>query len=217
MTFPLDHAWPPDLPTFRADGHAFSDTGVAGKPFAFERGEDRQRTSYTVNPQLVSVSARYTQAQYDRYEAFCEDELPAAAGRFDVRVAQQGAVGVAWWSAQFVGTPRETALKGGRWLVEAELLLTDGPHATRTAPGLRAALVTTTALRSVAEVDPNMRDTVGLDTALSGYFTAQIVHALLALDTELTGHFDSAAERVLESGAARVTEGGVARVLESAP
>jgi hypothetical protein len=220
MSFPLYQAWPSELPLFRLDGHSFEDVGVAADGFAFERGEDRQRSRYTINARIVTVSSVFTLPEYDRFVDFCEGELVAAAGRFDVRVADEmDRLGAAWWSAQFVGPPRETPLNGGKlWLIEAELLLTDGPYATRTAPGLMAELVTTTALRGVAEADPNMRDTVGVDTALSARFTDQIVHALLALDTELTATFgESPAARVLESGAARVTEGGVPRVLERAP
>jgi hypothetical protein len=139
MTFPNNHALPAELLLWLADGNVFEDQGITDEPVQFERGEDRERPLYTFNPIIVSVAMMCSQEQFDRLVTFYEDELQAGARIFDVRVTKQGGhrTALEWWAAQFVGPPRYEAQHRSHWRVTAELLLRDGPYATRTAPGLR--------------------------------------------------------------------------------
>jgi hypothetical protein len=220
MTFPNDHAWPGELPPLRLAGHVLADVGVGGEPVAFERGEDRQRTRYTVNPRLATVSTLLTQAQYDRFVDFVENELWAAARRFDVRVATEGGVraGLSWWSAQFVGPPREVPRgsigRGVRWEVFAELLLLDGPYATRTAPSLRGQALLTTALVAQPVVDSMLRGRATLTTTLHGRPTVPPLYGQATLTTSLTGYLGSEG-LLLEDGEMFLDEAGEQIALES--
>lgn len=214
MTFPNDSAWPG--PPLRLGAHALADVGVGGEPVAFERGEDRQRTRYTVNPRIASISTLLTQAQYDRFVAFVEDELWAGARRFDVRVATEGGVraGHSWWAAQFVGPPREVPRARGWWEVSAELLLLDGPHATRTAPGLRGQATLATALVAQPVVDSMLRGQATLTTTLRGRFGVPPLYGQATFASALTGDLGEDG-LLLETGAPLRAEDGAPIALES--
>jgi hypothetical protein len=145
MYFPSDHRYPGELPHWGASGHSFEDVGVA-EEVAFERGEDRARQKYTWAPQITSVSTLLNQAQFNRFSTFYEDELRAGTSRFDTLVAAQGedvAAGTyqsAWWSAQFIAPYTAEGIatsRGIHYRITAQLLLLDGPYATRTATTLR--------------------------------------------------------------------------------
>jgi hypothetical protein len=184
MTFPSVHRWPSELPALLLAGHVFSDVGVAEEA-EFEQGEARARQIYTFNPQLVSVSTRLTQTQFDRFVAWFEDEIVAGAERFDVFVAEQGGGSDgAWWEAQFVGPPRMEA-KSGRWIVSAELLLLDGPYATRTAPSLRGLATQTTQLIAQPVIDTGLRGLAVQSTELLGTLAAPSLRGLAEQTTEL--------------------------------
>jgi hypothetical protein len=175
MTFPNDHAWPRELPAFLLAGHGFADQGITDEPVQYERGEDRQRQRWTFNPLVASVGCTLKQAHFDRFVTWYEDELIAGSKRFDVRVAEQGGVRTAeWWAAQFIGPPRcevitkETST-GHYWRVSAELLLLDGPYATRTAPGLRGLSTFVTRLYAKQASNTALRGLSTFTTELKGF------------------------------------------------
>jgi len=144
-TFPSLHRYPPQLPAFEVAGHTFEDVGVS-EDFAFERGEDRARQIYTFNPQVVSVSVEFSDAEFSDFSTWYEGEILAGGARFDVEVASQAGTGVAWWTAQFVG-PYKWEAFGWYFVLSAQLLLLDGPHDTRTAPGLMGRTSSSFSLR----------------------------------------------------------------------
>jgi hypothetical protein len=207
MTFPSLYRWPGELPALRLAGHAFSDVGVADEA-EFEQGEARARQIYTFNPQLVAVSTRLTQTQFDRFVGWFEDELVAGAERFDVFVAEQGGGSDgAWWEAQFVGPPRMEA-KSARWLVSAELLLLDGPYASRTAPSLRGLATQLTQLIAQPVIDGTLRGLATQATVLLGTLSTPALRGLAVQATELLAVSDDGF--VTELGDALSSEGGSA-------
>lgn len=216
MTFPNDHRYPGELPTFKAAGHAFSDQGVA-EDIAFEQGEDRSRQVYSFNAQLVSVSTRLTQVQFDRFSEWYEDDLRAGTLRFDAQVAQQGGspgAFTAWWEAQFVGPYRFQA-RSGRFEVTAELLLLDGPHATRTAPSLRASTPAYHRVVAMPVVDTVLRASTPVAASVEAIVPPPVLYANTPINAEVIAILpDDDAARLLEDGAARTTEGGDARRTE---
>jgi hypothetical protein len=172
-------------------GHAFADVGVAEEA-QFEQGEDRARQVVTWAPQLVQVSTRLTQAQYDRFVEWFEEDLSAGTLRFDAPVAAQGGVtgeidAVAWWEAQFVGPPRAEA-QGPRWLVTAELVLLDGPYSSRTAPGLLASLTARGQARAELVVATALRAWLTAEGQVTAALTAASLRGLMTAQAEVTGY-----------------------------
>lgn len=216
MTFPNDHRYPGGLPAFKVAGHGFSHIGVA-EDIEFERGEDRGRQIYTVNPQLVAVATRLTQAQFDRLGEWFENDLLAGASRFDAQVAEQGGspgAFTAWWQAQFVGPYRWEARSGGRYEVTAELLLLDGPYATRVAPTLRGSMTLRTRLTARLVNDGVLRGSMTLSTRLTASPTLPTLRGSMTLTTRLTAFLGDTTDRLLEDGQGRLNEPGVARTTE---
>jgi hypothetical protein len=208
MTFPSDNRWPGELPGLMVEGHVFADHGISDEPVAFERGEDRQRVIYTFNPQLVSVRTRLTQTEYDRFVDFYEDELLAGARQFDVLVAEQGGgSGGAWWQAQFVGPPRTDALRG-RYMVSAELLLRDGPYASRTAPSLRGLAMQVTQLIAQPVIDAVLRGLATQSNTLLGRPTLPTLRGLALQTTTLLALASETEALLLESGDGTLFESG---------
>lgn len=185
--FPSNHRYPGGLPPFLRNGHNFAHVGVA-EDIAFERGEDRSREMYTFNPQMVTVSTELNQAEFDTFSAWYEDELKAGTCRFDVQVAEQGGIGLAWWAAQFVGTYRWNYLSGDYYEVSAELLLLDGPYATRTAPTLRGTMSLATRLVAAMVVDTVLRGSMRLTTTLQARPATPTLRGAAILTTTLQGY-----------------------------
>lgn len=157
MGYPSDHAWPSDLPLWTIEGHELAALErVAAVPF--EQGEDRHRDQFTFTAWRATVSSPlWTQAQYDRFDAWFESALQAGAELFDVPVHSLDGAGVQWWQARFLAPPRVQPRRA-RVRISAELLLLDGPYAggtgpgtegdTRVPPALRARLVRDSAVRA---------------------------------------------------------------------
>lgn len=137
MAFPSDHRWPVALPAFRLLEHELA-AGERVEVAAYEAGEDRHREQFSATPWLARVATRLTQAQYDVFAAWYEGELEAGARPFDVQVQSMEGEGPEWWAAMFVEPFRNAVASGYRHAVTAQLLLLDGPYATRTAPTMRA-------------------------------------------------------------------------------
>jgi hypothetical protein len=182
--FPSLHRYPGEIPNWWAEGHAFEDLGVAD-PVPFERGEDRQRRRFTWAPQIVAVSTRFTQAEFDRFDEWYEQDLQAGAQRFDARVAAQGGDAVAWWAAQFVGPYTVTAQRA-RYLVQAQLLLLDGPYDERTAPSLQGLSEQVTLHPGRFLVDALLRGLASQVTAHPGRLSAGFT--LRGLSEQVTEH-----------------------------
>jgi hypothetical protein len=194
--FPSDHAYPNELPDWLLDGHAFDAVGVTDDA-AMDQGEDLMRQVYTWVPKIANVSTTITQAHFDRFFGFYEDELLAGTRRFDTKVAAEGGRGPEWWVAQYIAPPQWEAREGG-WLytVRAQLLLLDGPYSLRLAPSLRARL--------------------GVVTQLEARLDAEVVlRAQMAVVTSMSGFLGDVPLRITEDGTDRITEDGAARSLES--
>lgn len=127
MAFPSDHAFPNDLPVWRQSGYV-TRAGERVEATAFEQGEDREREIRTFTPMMVSASLLLTQAQFNRFEAWVDDDLQAGSQRFDGRFASVSGRGLQWWQAMFVGPHRWTAMGRGFFVVTAEMILLDGPY-----------------------------------------------------------------------------------------
>lgn len=211
--FPSLHRYPGGLPHFLRAVHNFEHIGVA-EDIAFERGEDRSRQLYTFNPQLVSVSTLLTQAEFTTFDAWYEDDLRAGAVRFDVQVMSQGGHTQPWWAAQFVGPYRWAARRVNLYDVTAELLLLDGPYATRTAPGLRGSMTLTTRLVAAMVVDSVLRGSMTLTTTLQARPSLPTLRGSMTLATTLTAFLGDPVDRLLEDGQQRNNELGVARTTE---
>lgn len=120
--------------------HAFSP-----RSFTTERerdaGERRIRPDRRPPPFQLLQGEYYfsSQAQFDAFWDWYEDELLAGAEDFDVLVAGQGGVVPVWWTARHLEVPRYVARRGLRWGVEVQLLLLDEIGTERVEPGLDAA------------------------------------------------------------------------------
>jgi hypothetical protein len=139
--FPSPHRYPAECPALLLDEHQLG-AGERVEPAAYEQGEDRHREIRTFTPWLASVAARMTQAEFDRFSDWVDDELRAGTLPFDIQVHSLVGAGGQWWQARFVpssdqGPYRYEARSGPRYLVSASLILLDGPYDTRTEPGLR--------------------------------------------------------------------------------
>jgi len=216
MTFPSDHSYPSELRTFQLLGYSFADQGVT-EDIAFEQGEDRAQPIYSFNTQLVAVSTMMNQGQFDRFVEWYEDDLQAGAARFDARLTAQGGLGMAWWEAQFVGVWRAEASGRGHFEVTAELLLLDGPYATRTAPSLRA----TAPIRLNTTVSPivdgvlRARSPIGLTS--TGRLSLAGLRATAPIALTTTGYLGEDDDSLAtELGVGYSTEGDSAFVQETA-
>lgn len=211
--FPSDHRYPGELPPFFATGHSFEHIGVA-EDVAFERGEDRSRQIYTFNPQLVNITTELTQAQFDVFDAWFENDLCAGACRFDVLVASQGGTGVSWWTSQFVETYKWEAF-GWYYAVTARLLLLDGPYASRVDPTLRGAMTLSTGLAALSASGSVLRGLMDLTTTLSAQPVLPTLRGRVDLTTTtLSGFLGNSNDRRVEDGQGRTTEHGEARTTE---
>jgi hypothetical protein len=135
MPFPSPHRYPPACPALLLEQHELA-AGERVEAAQYEQGEDRHREIRTFTPWLASVAARMTQAEFDRFAQWFDDDLQAGAQRFDIQVHSLVGAGGQWWQAQFVGPYRFDARSGPRYLVNAELILLDGPYDTRPDVGL---------------------------------------------------------------------------------
>jgi hypothetical protein len=148
MAFPSDHAYPADLPVWLLEGHQLR-SGERIAVAQFDQGEDRHREIRTFTPMLARVSTVLeTQADFDRFYEWFEDDIQSGSLRFDTKVAGLNGALVQWWVAQFIGPYRVEIPKIGISIVTAELALLDGPYDagfdpdtegdTRVAPGISA-------------------------------------------------------------------------------
>jgi hypothetical protein len=197
----VDATYPGELPLWLAEGHGFENTPLTDD-VRWEQGEDRDRQIYTWAPQIASVSALYTQEQYDRWVDFYEEELKAGTKTFATRVAHQAGGIVEWWKAQIVAPPREETLNraagtgGNLYRVSMQLLLLDGPYEDHTPSTLRGRARMKVSLKAVSNVGDGVLRARG-SMATHAYWRSVI------------------ATRITEGGADRVTEDGQIRGLES--
>lgn len=128
MTAP---SMPESLGAWLLAGHAF-DAYPLTEDVQWERGEDRPRQLYRSAPQIASVSALWTQAQYDAWVDFYEDDLEAGALSFYANVKSQTGDDLAEWLVQIVTPPLESTQNRGpggdnRYRVSMQLLMLEGP------------------------------------------------------------------------------------------
>lgn len=123
---------PEGTPAWLVAGHA----AQWQQPFAdvaMGTGHRRKRRVCTRKPQIVSVSLFLTPAQTTAFHAWFRDSTRSGERKFSALVKEQGA-GMLWYEAAFVGMYQAEALHLGRWVVNAQLILTgDG---SETAPEL---------------------------------------------------------------------------------
>jgi hypothetical protein len=215
MAFPSLHRYPGDVPAVRQEGHAFDDIGAA-EDVPFERGEDRARRLYTVPLQVVSVSTKaLTQAQFDSFSRWYEDDLRAGSQRFDLLVAGQGGTAPAWWAAQLVGRARYRATSG-RYVVTAQLLLVDGPYDTRTAPGMHGLMSQLAQHRALMAADVLLRGLMAQAVAHPGRLAAPALAGLMEQHAEHPGELGAPGSlRITDDGTERETDDGTAREIDA--
>ncbi len=135
MPFPSDRRYPASLPGFLLAGHELA-VGERVDPVQFDQGEDRHRDTRTFTPWLASVATWLTQAQLDLFHNWFEGDAEGGTALFDVQVHSLVGGAPQWWQARFVG-PYRLEARSARYTVSAELILLDGPYATRPDVGLR--------------------------------------------------------------------------------
>lgn len=135
---------PRAIPVPRRRPHAFSPLD-ASETKPRDQGEQRRMPLYATVPQLLEAEWFLTQAQFDLFADFYEDDLAAGAERFDLRVAQQGTSGLqhgarlTYWTAQFIEPYRVVTRGRSHYVVSATLLLLGSPFDIRVAPGILAS------------------------------------------------------------------------------
>lgn len=209
---------PGALGAWLLEGHAF-DAVPLTEDVRWERGEDRIRQLYRTIPQIASVSALWTQAQYDRWVVFWEDETEAGTRSFDCQVKSQTGDALAWWTVQAVAPPQENTLQRGRpglnrYRVSMQLLLLDGPADSRTAPTLRGSAETTTRLTALLGNDVALRGLAASTTLLKARATQPTIAGAMATTTTLTG-YAYGPYLLLENGEALLLEDGELIELET--
>ena len=141
---PVDIVIPSALPRPLADGHRYRPVDPA-LTVPKDQGELRRLPRYTAVPRQLALVWRFTQAEFDTFWDWYEDDLDAGARRFDVFVGRQGGGAIdgtapgTWHTAQFVQPPQHEPLAGGRWRVQAQLLCIGDPFDVRIAPGILAS------------------------------------------------------------------------------
>lgn len=123
---------PEGTPAWLIAGHA----AQWQQPFAdvaMGTGHRRKRRLCTTKPQIVSVSLFLTQLQMTAFHAWFRDSTISGERKFSAQVKEQGA-GMLWYEAAFVGMYEAQALHLGRWVVNAQLILTG--EGSETAPSL---------------------------------------------------------------------------------
>lgn len=212
--FPSYHAYPAHLPRWMVPDHVFTDVGTTEET-EYEQGEARARALYTFAPQIATVYAELDQDDFDDFWDWYEGEMRAGGVRFDTQLANQGGTSVSWWTAQFIDGYRWSYLPGGDYAVSADLLLVDGPYASRTAPGLEGQSTIVTVLEAAHATDGLLRGNSTIETTLQGSLPIPPMYGISTIDTMLTGDFGEViGGRLLENGPQRTTEGGDQRVLE---
>lgn len=110
---------PASMPCTLIEGHVQQEADIA-ETCEFEAGEARRAPIFTTVPNLVQVAWRFeSQAAFDDYVDWFEDDLQAGALPFELPIAEQGGTGAIVVDALFIAPPRERRLPGGRWRVEA--------------------------------------------------------------------------------------------------
>lgn len=141
---PVDIVIPPGLPRPLAQPHAFEPVDTCDT-VPKDQGELRRLPRYGSAPELLALAWRFTQAEFDTFWDWYEDDLLAGARRFDVFVAAQGGTGGTgiapgtWRTAQFAEVPQHEALRGGRYSVQARVRCIGAAFDERTAPGFFAS------------------------------------------------------------------------------
>ena len=200
MAFPSPHRYPAELPVWLLAGHAFDAVGITDDA-EMDAGEDLARQIYTWVPKIANVGTIVTQAQFDEFDRWYEQDILAGALPFDTLVATEGGPPngtKSWWVAQFIAPYKWEAMHRGYYRVTAQLLL-EGPFAetiVRTEPSLRARLAATTEL--VARVT-----------------SVESLRARIAATTLLSGWLGDPEGRITEEDEDRITEDGETRMLEA--
>jgi hypothetical protein len=116
---PVDIVIPATLPRPLADGHQYRPVDPA-LTVPKDQGELRRLPRYTAVPRQLALVWRFTQAEFDTFWDWYEDDVDAGARRFDVFVGRQGGGAIdgtapgTWHTAQFVQPPQHEPLAGGR-------------------------------------------------------------------------------------------------------
>ncbi len=112
---------PEGTPPFLIAGHA----AQWQSPFAdvpMGTGHRRKRRLCTSKPQIVSASLFLERAQMTAFHAWFRDSTRSGERKFSAQVKEQGA-GMLWYEAAFVSMYQADALHLGRWVVNAQLIL----------------------------------------------------------------------------------------------
>jgi hypothetical protein len=189
---------------------------------ARDQGEMRTRPRWRSTPDRCTVRWRFTQAQFDAFDAWYEDTLVAGALDFDVPVHRRGQLsgtssGVTWYTAAFEGGYSVEVDKTQRYVVSATLRLLQDLGPNRVPPGIEATLGLQLDM-TARTVPPRLAARIDLAFGLQAVLPTGATGALIQLSFGLswvaggtppgaaTRETDAGAEREIDSGDARITD-----------
>jgi hypothetical protein len=127
MPFPSDHVYPPDLRAWRLEGHQFA-AGERIEVTEYEQGEDRHREIRSATFWPAAVSTVLVGDEFTRFNRWYENDLQGGSQLFDTQVASLAGDYAQWWQARFASPFTYQALNSGVYVINAELILLDGPY-----------------------------------------------------------------------------------------
>jgi hypothetical protein len=212
---------PTGLPTALADGHGFQPLENA-RPRQRDQGEMRMRPRWRTTPERCTVRWRFTQAQFDLFDAWYEDTLRAGTLDFDVPVHRRGQTsgdssGLTWYTALFEGDYACEVDKTQRYFVSATLQLLDDLGPDRVPPGITSTIALDFGL-SAQTLPPLLAATIELNFGLQAVMPSGATGATIELDFGLAWvagstppgasirETDSGEEREVDSGDTRLTD-----------
>jgi hypothetical protein len=122
--------YPATLPVFLAAGHA-RQMGDSLDRVPMEVGPPRNYRILTGAPEFVVVGTLLSQAQFDVFYDFVENDITQGQDLFNTRVrGGDFNTGLDWWEARFAEPYKWGARTRGFYAVSARLRLVNGPYAT---------------------------------------------------------------------------------------
>lgn len=201
-----------------ADGHGFQLLENA-RPRARDQGESRMRPRWPSVPERCTVRWRLTQAQFDTFHAFHEDDLLSGSLDFDVQVQLRGEAsgtssGVTWYTVLIEGEYSVEVDKTQRYVVSATLRLVEELGPVRIPPGIEASIVLSFGL-SAQTLPPPLAATISLNFALQALMPTGPTGATISLNFGMVWTVEDpapeSADRETEAGIGRDTESGESR------
>ena len=123
-----DIAWPSTLPPPLRDGYAHA-LESSTERMDVEQGPARQWTTQSKRVRVVTLTWRFTAAEFATFHEWHHKALHDGANPFDIQLDDGRAS--TWWVARFLGPWQGPFKSGYRVLVSAQLYLVGEPTASR--------------------------------------------------------------------------------------